>query len=159
MNTDTFEVSAHAGARPDHAKWQGKVYTKKQLYEICGLGTVTGLLGANCYHTYYPFIKGISKRAYTDEQLNAWMNDTPKMYKGKEYTQYQAQQRMRQMETNMRAQRQTINLLKLGGADKETITEERIKYRIQMQQYKDIAKSFGLKEQKERIYLDGLGRV
>ena len=45
------------------------------------------------------------------------------------------------------------------GADKETITEERIKYRIQMQQYKDIAKSFGLKEQKERIYIDGLGRV
>ena len=59
----------------------------------------------------------------------------------------------------MRAQRQTINLLKLGGADKKTITEERIKYRIQMQQYKDIAKFFGLKEQKERIYLDGLGRV
>lgn len=159
LNTDTFEVSAHAGARPDHADWQGKVFTKKQLYEICGLGTVTGLLGANCYHTYYPFIKGISKRAYTDEQLNAWRNDTPKMYKGKEYTQYEAQQRMRQMETNMRAQRQTINLLKLGGADKETITEERIKYRIQMQQYKDIAKFFGLKEQKERIYLDGLGRV
>lgn len=159
LNADTFEVSAHAGARPDHADWQGKVYTKKQLYEICGLGTVTGLLGANCYHTYYPFIKGISKRAYTDEQLKVWKEDTPKMYQGKEYTQYQAQQRMRQMETNMRAQRQTINLLKLGGADKETITEERIKYRIQMQQYKDIAKFFGLKEQKERIYLDGLGRV
>ena len=159
LNTDTFEVSAHAGARPDHADWQGKVYTKKQLYEICGLGTVTGLLGANCYHTYYPFIKGISKRAYTDEQLKVWKEDTPKMYQGKEYTQYQAQQRMRQMETNMRAQRQTINLLKLGGADKKTITEERIKYRIQMQQYKDIAKFFGLKEQKERIYLDGLGRV
>lgn len=159
LNTDTFEVSAHAGARPDHADWQGKVYTKKQLYEICGLGTVTGLLGANCYHTYYPYIRGISKRAYTDEQLKAWKNDTPKMYKGKEYTQYEAQQRMRQMETNMRSQRQTINLLKLGGADKETITEERIKYRIQMQQYKDIAKFFGLKEQKERIYLDGLGRV
>ena len=159
LNTDTFEVSAHAGARPDHADLQGKVYTKKQLYEICGLGTVTGLLGANCYHTYYPFIKGISKRAYTDEQLKVWKEDTPKMYQGKEYTQYQAQQRMRQMETNMRAQRQTINLLKLGGADKKTITEERIKYRIQMQQYKDIAKFFGLKEQKERIYLDGLGRV
>ena len=159
LKTDTFEVSAHAGARPSHASWQGKVYTKKELYEVCGLGTVTGLLGANCYHTYYPFIKGISKRAYSDEQLKAWINDSPKYYQGKEYTQYEAQQRMRQMETNMRAQRQTINLLKLGGADKETITEERIKYRIQMQQYKDIAKFFGLKEQKERIYLDGLGRV
>lgn len=159
LNTDTFEVSAHAGARPSHASWQGKVYTKKQLYEICGLGTVTGLLGANCYHTYYPFVKGLSKRTYSDEQLKAWRNDSPKYYQGKEYTQYEAQQRMRQMETNMRAQRQTINLLKLGGADKEMIMEERIKYRIQMQQYKNIAKFFGLHEQKERIYLDGLGRV
>lgn len=159
LNTDLFEVSAHAGARPDHAKWQGGLYTKKELYEICGLGTVTGLLGANCYHTYYPFVKGISKRAYTDEQLKAWRTDKPREYKGKEYTQYEAQQRMRQMETNMRAQRQTINLLKLGGADKDTITAERVRYRIQMAQYKDIAAFFDLKEQKERIYLDGLGRV
>lgn len=159
LGTDTFEVSAHAGARPDHAKWQGKVYTKKELYEVCGLGTVTGLLGANCYHTYYPFIKGVSKRAYTDKQLKEWKIDDPKMYRGKEYTRYEASQRMRQMETNMRAQRQTITLLKLGGADKDTITQERIKYRIQMMQYKQFAEYFDLKEQRERIYLDGLGRV
>ena len=26
-----------------------------------GKGTVTGLFGANCYHTYYPFFKGYHK--------------------------------------------------------------------------------------------------
>ena len=32
-----------------------------------GKEIVTGLLGANCYHTYYPFFKGITQRTYTDE--------------------------------------------------------------------------------------------
>ena len=159
LGTNTFEVSAHAGARPSHAAWQGKIYTREELYNICGLGSVTGLLGANCYHTYYPFIKGISKRAYTDEQLKEWRIDSPKEYQGQTYTRYDASQRMRQMETNMRAQRQKINLLKLGEADPETIQAERIKYIIQMRQYKEIASFFDLKEQKERIYIDGLGRV
>lgn len=68
LGIDTFEVSAHTGARPTHALWQGKVYTSKELEEVCGKGTVTGLLGANCYHTYYPFFKGISQRTYTDDQ-------------------------------------------------------------------------------------------
>ena len=159
LGTNMFEVSAHAGARPTHALWQGKVYTRDELYNVCGLGSVTGLLGANCYHTYYPFIKGISKRAYTDEQLKEWRIDSPKEYQGQTYTRYDASQRMRQMETNMRAQRQKINLLKLGEADPDTIQAERIKYRIQMRQYKEIAAFFDLKEQKERIYIDGLGRV
>lgn len=54
LGTDIFEVSAHAGARPSHAEWQGRVYTKDELVSKCGLGEVTGLLGANCYHMYYP---------------------------------------------------------------------------------------------------------
>ena len=61
LGTETFEVSWHSGARPSHLEWQGKWYTKDELESICGLGTVTGLLGANCYHSYSPVIPGISK--------------------------------------------------------------------------------------------------
>ena len=50
LGTDHYEVDWHPGARPDHAVWQGKVYTYNQLIAVCGLGTVTGLHGANCYH-------------------------------------------------------------------------------------------------------------
>ncbi|MGN1134456.1 MAG: phage minor capsid protein [Oscillospiraceae bacterium] len=67
LKTEYFEVTWHSGARPSHQEWQGKVYTKEQLETVCGLGTVTGLCGANCYHDYYPFIPGISERTYTDE--------------------------------------------------------------------------------------------
>jgi hypothetical protein len=69
LHAEYFEVSAHLTARLSHAVWQGKVYSRKQLVEVCGLGTGPGLLGWNCRHSYYPFIPGISKRTYTDEQL------------------------------------------------------------------------------------------
>lgn len=54
LGTEFFEVEWHAGARPTHSVWQGRVWKKEQLYSVCGLGTVTGLLGANCDHTYPP---------------------------------------------------------------------------------------------------------
>ena len=159
LGIDTFEISAHANPRPTHAVWQGTVKTKLQLIEECGLGSVTGLLGANCYHVYYPFVKGVSMRAYTDEQLRKWADPTPKTYKGKEYTGYEAKQRMRQMETNMRAMREEIRMLQEGGGDPEDILNAQVRYRTAMYEYSDFAKKMGMKQQKERIYMDGLGNV
>ena len=69
LGTEYFEIAWHAGARPTHAVWQGKVWSKEQLVTVCGLGTVTGLEGANCYHERYPFIPGISERNWSDEWL------------------------------------------------------------------------------------------
>ena len=105
LGTEHFEVEWHAGARPTHAVWQGRVYSKEELTTVCGLGTVTGLLGANCYHMYYPFVPGISVRNWTDEWLEEQnrKENTPKSFNGKEYTLYEAKQRQRQMETCMRA--------------------------------------------------------
>ncbi len=65
--------------------WQGRVYSKRELETVCGLGTVTGLCGANCYHSYSPFIKGIDVPIHNDEELDR-MNEeesTPKEYDGK----------------------------------------------------------------------------
>lgn len=154
LGTNYFEVTWHAGARPDHAAWQGKVYTKEQLTTKCGLGTGPGLLGWNCRHTYYPFIPGVSERLYTDEWLeeqNAREN-TPRRFRGKEYTTYEATQKQRQMETAMRARREQVQLLRAGGADKEDITIAQCKYQAQLEQYRSFSKAMGLEEQTERIY-------
>lgn len=161
LGTDLFEVSWHATARPTHQVWQGRVYSRKELVDICGLGTVTGLLGANCYHSYYPFIPGISKRQWTDEQLDQ-MNakeNAPKKYNGKEYTTYEATQYQRKLETLMRKQRQDIKLLKSGGATEDDLINAMAKYRGTMEKYKNFSKAMKLPQQRERIYIDGLGRV
>lgn len=154
LGTQYFEVTWHAGARPDHAAWQGKVYTKTELTTKCGLGTGPGLLGWNCRHTYYPFIPGISERLYTDDWLaeqNA-REATPKRFRGKEYTTYEATQKQRQMETAMRARREQVQLLRTGGADPEDITIAQCKYQAQLDEYKRFSKAMGLPEQTERIY-------
>ena len=161
LDTEYFEVSWHATARPEHQVWQGKVYTRKELETVCGLGTGPGLCGWNCYHSYYPFIPGVSKRQWTDEQLRQ-MNvheNKPKSYGGKEYTKYEATQRQRQLESLMRIQRQRIQLLKEGGANAEDITAAQAKYRATMAQYVNFSKAMNLPQQRERIYMDGLGRV
>lgn len=161
LGTEYFEVAWHAGARPTHAVWQGRVWSKEQLVTVCGLGSVTGLEGANCYHERYPFILGISERNWTDEWLEKKNREenTPKEFKGKQYTVYEAKQRQRQMETAMRAQREKAQLLKSGGADQEVVVVARAKYQGQLNEYAEFSKRMGLQQERERIYYDQRGRV
>lgn len=158
LGTDSYEVSYHMGARPSHQPWQGRVWTKDQLIRICGLGSVTGLCGANCYHDYNAFIPGVSVRTYTDEQLEQMLaeENTQKEYYGKSFTTYEALQEQRRMERNMRATRQQIKLLQEGEADEKTIILKKARYQGQCQVYKDFSDKMGLPQQKQRILQDGL---
>ena len=161
LGTEYFEIDWHEGARPSHRAWQGKVWSKDELVSVCGLGTVTGLKGANCYHDYYPFLPGISERMYTDQWLAAQnrLEDTPRAYRGKGYTAYEARQKQRQMEASMRAQRQKVRGLEAGGAAREDIVIAKARYQGQLAEYKQFSDAMKLKPHMERVYIDGLGRI
>jgi hypothetical protein len=161
LGTDKYEVDWHPGARPDHAAWQGRVWTYQQLIDICGLGSGPGLLGWNCRHTYYPFLEGISARNYSDEWLEEMDRKEAQRvtFRGKQYNTYEATQKQRQMETAMRAQRQKAQLLQEGGADKDQVVIAKCKYQAMLDEYKEFSRKFGLPEQRERIYADLRGRV
>lgn len=161
LGTEYFEVAWHANARPSHREWQGKVWSKDELVSVCGLGKVTGLLGANCYHAYYPFIPGVSERNWTDDEL-AELNakeDIKKPFAGKEYNAYEATQRQRQLETAMRAQRTKVKALEAGGADQNDVIIAKARYQGQLAEYKKFSDAMGLKPHMERVYIDGLGRM
>lgn len=103
MGCDLMEISAHPGARPSHAVWQGKIVSlsgrKGYLSKAdIGYGTVTGFKGANCRHDWYPFFEGISERAYTDAQLKDYRDDDL----------YQRQQEQRRQERNIRKERRKL---------------------------------------------------
>ncbi len=79
MGAEYYETTAHPGARLEHTAWQGQVFKIegegngcRNFYEATGYGTVTGLCGANCRHSFHPFWPGISKPAYTKEMLNGY---------------------------------------------------------------------------------------
>lgn len=161
LGTEYFEVEWHPGARPAHTVWQGRVWTKEQLRSVCGLGSVTGLLGANCYHTYYPFFPGISERNWSDEWLQKQdiKENKPREFQGKEYTLYGAKQRQRQMERAMRAQREKVQLLQKGDADPQEVMLQKAKYQAQLNEYTRFSKKMDLEQERERIYLDMRGKV
>lgn len=103
MGVDLVLVSSHLGARPSHAEWQGKVYSryeKNEKYpdfvETTGYGTVTGLCGANCRHNFSPWFEGMENPF---EQYDSEENKK----------QYETEQRQRTLERRIRdTKRQTV---------------------------------------------------
>lgn len=157
------EVTAHAGARPEHAKWQGQVFkvvgsTKeyKNLADVTGLGRVDGLLGANCRHSYFPFIPGVSVPTYTKEQLKN-IDPEPFEYNGRTYTYYEATQQQRKMETNIRATKREIIGYNAAG-DKEAFTNASIKLQQQKKAYKEFSNAAGIRQKKERTQVLEFGK-
>ena len=161
LGTNDYEVDWHPAARPTHRIWQGKVYNYEELVSICGLGSVTGLCGANCYHDYYPFVKGISKRQWSDqwlEEQNRKEAET-RIWQGKALDAYDVTQQQRKMETAMRAQRSKVAALKVSDSSKNIIETEKAKYQAQLYEYTVFCNKMNVKQQRERIYMDMLGRI
>lgn len=162
LDTDIVEVSAHMGARPDHAEWQGRWYSlsgksKKypSLVEVTGYGTGAGLKGWNCRHDFYPVIPGISEPSYTEEELRN-IDPPPFEYNGKTYTCYEATQRQRYMERTMRKTKRELLAADSTG-DKDRFTEKSVFLRRQREEYGKFSKAAGLLTQNERTQVGGFG--
>lgn len=163
LETPYYEVSAHAGARDvpgpspwsSHKDWQGKVYSIRtgdiypSIYDVCGLGAVDGLEGANCRHRRYPWVEGVSERTYTDEQLQHIDDGLGCEYDGKEYTAYEATQMQRRIERTIRKQKRLKNAYEAAGLTGDATTAN-IKLRRLNAKYKEFSKAAGLPEQRER---------
>lgn len=116
MGCDLVETTAHGGARPDHAQWQGRIFSlsgKSRKYpdfrRSTGYGSVTGLGGANCRHSFYPYIEG-SGRAYSDKYL-ADLDAKTVEYNGKLYSEYEARQKQRGYERAIRDSKRQIKAI------------------------------------------------
>ena len=111
MGWDLMELTAHSGARPEHAEWQGKIVSRSgqkgylSLDDI-GYGEPTGFKGVNCRHDWYPYYKG-STKTYTQKQLNNWKKENV-TYNGKEMSKYDASQIQRKMERQIRQDKKDI---------------------------------------------------
>lgn len=110
-----MEITAHSGARPDHAEWQGQLVTITgknagkiidglrvfTLSEI-GYGSGEGFKGWNCRHNWHAYYPGLSTPNYTPEELKKL--DKPCIsYNGKLYTEYEVSQMQRAQERRVRA--------------------------------------------------------
>ena len=117
-------VDAHAGARPEHEEWQGKVYTYSgkatsqypDFVDSTDYGDPGGLKGVNCTHNFYPYWEGSSV-------IPEYHEAEPKEIDGKEYTMYEATQKQRQMERDIRALKREKQAQKDSGKPDEDVVK------------------------------------
>ena len=152
MKFDLVEVSAHAGARPSHAEWQGEIYSRSgtskkypSLVEKTGYGTGAGLGGWNCRHSFSPWFEG-SPRTYSKELLDSY-NERSISYDGKMLTEYEASQVQRSIERNIRKWKREFEALDAAGLD---TSEAAARLKIWQDRMKDFTKQTGLKRQSAR---------
>lgn len=136
LGTNLMEISAHAGARPSHAVWQGKIVSLDPNYSgdeyltlnDIGYGTPGGFKGCNCRHNWHPYFED-SPRAYSEEDLNKINNQTIE-YEGKEIPLYDAKIYQRRLEYDVkRAKNEYIICDEM--LNKEVPTEKRVERYIQ----------------------------
>lgn len=172
LKTDLVQVEAHAGARDidgpkgweNHKKWQGKLYRWAELTRkypnashgeypdferSCGIGDVTGILGANCRHSWSAFVEGVMERTYTDDQLEHIDDGLGCTFEGKTYTAYEATQEQRKVERTIRKLKREKAAYKAAGLTEE---EQAVNIRLRRlnAKYKAFSKAAGLPEQWER---------
>lgn len=174
LGTDLVEVSAHGGARStgsgpeNHASWQGKVYrwaakprTSRGSYpdfeRVTGYGTGPGLGGWNCRHRFFPFVEGVSQRAYTDRELRE-IDPRPFVYQGKTYNAYEATQKQREIERTVRRLTREQKAFEAAGLSEDAQAAS-IRARRLRKEYREFSAAAGLKTQPERmkvLYSEGL---
>lgn len=135
MNWDLMELTAHAGARPEHAEWQGKIVSISgqkgylSLKDI-GYGEVTGFKGVNCRHDWMPYHEG-STRTYTDDELEKLKNETV-TYNGQKISKYDASQLQRKMERQIRQDKRDLaglqGILSSNTTDNKLIEETKTEF-------------------------------
>ena len=110
MDCNLVETTSHMGARPDHAKWQGKLFWRKtpvdgleNFYKATGYGTGAGLCGWNCRHNFFPNFDGVLSFEHYDEETNE--------------KQYELEQRQRYYERQIREWKRRQSVNKAGGID------------------------------------------
>lgn len=153
MGADLVEVSAHAGARPSHAQWQGGIYSRSgksrkypDFVKITGYGTGAGLGGWNCSHSFRPWFEGMS-RTYDKALLKEYQAKDYE-YNGVRMTEYEALQEQRKIERNIRRWKREQNALQAAGLDSSEASARITEWN---RRQKDFLEQTGLKADSVRV--------
>ena len=147
MGADLVEVSAHAGARPSHAQWQGGIYSRSgksrkypDFVKTTGYGTGAGLGGWNCSHSFRPWFEGMS-RTYDKALLKEYQAKDYE-YNGVKMIEYEALQEQRRIERSIRRWKRERNAMQAAGLDS---SEASAKITEWNRRQKDFLEQTGLK--------------
>ena len=168
IGADGVDITAHPNSAPDHEPVQGrrfdlenfqKMQTGLNFADVDGRsysGFERPITQWRCRHLIFYILLGVTGRMYTDDQLESWKRENQKgcVIDGKHYTNYEATQLMRNLETEIRRQKDTAVLAKASGDDvlrrecQSNITKLTAKYDA-------VANAAGLRKQMQKTYVAG----
>lgn len=172
LGYDAYEISAHARSAPDHEPIQGRVFSKADFDNIQNGRPFQDIDGTmyqaikrpigewNCMHIAMAFSTQYSTRRYSDKQLEQWASDNAKgcTIEGKHYSIYQAGQLMREIETEIRRQKDVSVAAQKAGDD---ILSQSCQKKINAlsRKYNDVAKASGITPRRDRMTVKGFKAV
>lgn len=166
MNVEFVETSAHGGARPSHAEWQGRRFHRggavdylgkhyPDFEQATGYGTGAGLCGWNCRHTFFAVFPELGDPpTWTEESLQE-LNARNIEYNGKMYTQYEINQMQRARERNVRKWKKRYLAESAAGSD---TTDSAVRLRAARQSLNEFAKATGGRVDSARTSVPKFGR-
>lgn len=166
MGVEFFETTAHGGARPSHAEWQGRQFHRGGAVDYMGkhypdfeaatgYGTGAGLCGWNCRHTFFAIFPELgAPPAWTQESLEA-LNARDIEYNGGKYTRYEISQMQRARERTVRKYKRRYLAEDAAGAD---TTASAVKLRQARQELTDFISATGGRADSARTSVAGFGR-
>lgn len=166
MNVEFVETSAHGGARPSHAEWQGRRFHRggavdylgkhyPDFEQATGYGTGAGLCGWNCRHTFFAVFPELGDPpTWTEESLQE-LNARNIEYNGKLYTQYEVNQMQRARERNVRRWKKRYLAEDSAGLDP---TDAAVRLKAARQSLAEFTQATGGRVDSARTSVHGFGR-
>lgn len=166
MGVEYVETTAHGGARPTHAEWQGKRFhlggdkvldgkMYKDFVRETGYGTGAGLCGWNCRHQYFACFPELGDPpSWTQESLEQ-LNARNVEYNGQMYTQYEISQMQRARERNVRKWKRRYLAEDAAGSD---TTASAIRLKAARESLKQFTRNTGGQLDSARTMVSGFGR-
>lgn len=166
MGVEYVETTAHGGARPTHAEWQGKRFhlggdkvlngkLYKDFVRETGYGTGAGLCGWNCRHQYFACFPELGDPpSWTQESLEQ-LNARNVKYNGQMYTQYEISQMQRARERNVRKWKRRYLAEDAAGSD---TTAAAVRLKAARDNLKQFTRDTGGQLDSARTMVSGFGR-
>lgn len=151
---DLIEISSHAGSRPSHFDYQGKIYSRsgrsKKYPDLSktSYGKIDGIItGIHCGHSAYSYVPGISRKRY-------------KPYDKEESEEiYKQSQKQRYLEREIRREKKALETFKAMGADENTIKEQNARIRQKQAKMRAFINETGRTRRRNREQIINVGKA
>ena len=177
FGTDGVEISVHSHPAPDHLV-QGHQFSNEEFAKLQNgnvardykgrmftldhdsNGSYRPISEMSCYHYIFSIVLGVSKPTYSDEELKKIIdeNNDGFNFEGKHYTLYDGEQLLRNIELNLRKNKD-IQILGRASDNAELVGEAQTKITQLTTKYHEILKASGLRSKLDRARVAGYKRI